>query len=228
MTRLSSYDIDKKKAGDVVKCCVEDLSKYCKDIYFLQIGEVDDSFLSWLNVNKIITKSSKNYSEGWVFDNNLSLTDLYLTVDKKYKWVLYPDMDDLLPPQILEEVDKADKLGYDVIDTPMLECLDGINRVICDFKDYVIGPHAKALKMADDITFIGTDGFAKPISKKGRKLRIYNCSYPTRHLRYMNKNLIEERKKINFYQDFFERTHKITNYNPNWRFNDYINYGFTI
>lgn len=228
MTRLSSYDIDKKKAEDVVKLCIQDLTKYCKEIYFLQIGNVNEHFLDWLNINKIITKSNKNYLEGWMFDNNLSLTDLYNTINKKYDWILYPDMDDILPKQILEEIDMADRLGYDVIDFPMLECLDGIDKVICDFENYVIGPHAKALKMADDITFLGTDGFAKPISKSGRKLKIYNSKYPCRHLRYMNKNLIEARKEIKFYQDFFEKPHKTTDFIPNWTFDEYVRYSKII
>ena len=225
MTRVSSFDIDKKKAGEIVKYTIDDLSKYCNDIYFLLIGNVDENFLSWLRINKIITISSKNYNEGWAFDNYTSLNDLYLTVNKHYDWIVYPDSDDILPPQLLEELWIAEEQKADILEIPILECINGYEEVIGDFSNYIIGPHAKALKPAPDITFLGSDGFAKPVSSQKRRLKSYHSPYPMRHLRYVTQELRDARKSINYYQEYFSIPKKTTKYNPLWTFQQYLDEG---
>ncbi len=221
MTRLSHFDIYKKKASEVVKYCIDDLSKYCQDIYFLQIGEVEDNFLSWLDINKIITKTHNDYSEGWNFKNNESLDELYKSINKVYDWILYPDTDDIFPCQVLQELDIAEEKNADIIEFPILEGVNGKDEVIGNFKNYVIGSHAKALKFSSDITFMNSPGFAKPIATSDRNLKSYHCLYPCRHLRYSTKELLATRQSINYYQSYFLDNHTTKRFNPLLKFHEY-------
>ena len=227
MTRISSYDIDKKKCADEMKYCIAELAKHCNTIHFMIIGDVDDNFLNWLDVNKIITKTQKTYGgEGWYFDWTQSMTDLLDTIDGPYDWILMPDTDDALQPNILEEVEKANADGADMLDCPVLECFGGLDKVICKFDDgYPIGPHVKAFKYAKDLTFIGSSGFSKLVSKTGRELKMYNSLYPCRHVRYSRPELVHNRKSISYWQEYFEKPHPTVTYDPTWTFRDYIKHG---
>lgn len=226
MTRISSYDIDKKKNADVMKYCIDELSKHCDDLYFLIIGDVDEDFLNWIQKNKFIAKTDRVYKgDGWIFDHYEAYDDLNRIIPLKYDWILCPDTDDALPPNIVDEIQKAEDSQSELIELPALESFNGFNNVIVDFgHDYPIGPHCKAFKQNKDISFVGSQGFGTPISSSGRALRTYHSPYPYRHIRYATKELIENRRSINYFQEYFLRHHETVEYNPNWKFSDYTNY----
>lgn len=224
--KISSYDINKKKCEEEMKICVSDTIRYCSRAYFLLIGEIKSDFLDWLEnlpIDKKITQSNKTYGgEGWNFDWTASSEDLLRSIDKKHDWIIAIDADSILPPNIIEEINKADLSGCDMLDAPVLECKENINNVICDFTNYPIWQHVFSYKWCPDLTYLGSSGFSKVLSKNGRDLKIYNSQYPVRHTRYMNERLMSARKEINYCQEFFFIPHKTEKYDPEKKWSYYL------
>ena len=68
---------------------------------------------------------------------------------------MYPDADDLLPENILELLEQADEMGAETLRFHFIECFGSIDKVIEVKEGFPIGPHFKAVKVKDNITFIG-------------------------------------------------------------------------
>jgi hypothetical protein len=217
MMRLA--EIDQTKVGkDLMKYSIEWMANKCDSIYFLKIGNIDDdimNFIQKLPQKVYITNQSIDYKTGWMFQNNESLDDLYQSIPKEYDWVIYPDADDLLPENLLELIQEADIIGEDVIRFHFIETFGDKEKIIQIKSGFPIGPHFKVIKMNDDITFRGGDGFNEPTTNSGRKLNRYETEYCMRHLRYANPSGIEERKKMNYFQEYFLQDHKLIDYKPN-------------
>jgi len=205
MVRLS--EIDQIKLGkELMKLSIKDISNKVSKLYFLQIGNIDNDILEFIKNLAIpykITISKENYSSGWTFKNNESLDDLYKTIDDDCDWVLYPDMDDLLPENINEILETANVKDSKVIRFHFIECFGSVDDVIEIKQGYPIGPHFKAVKYSSNITFHGSDGFNEP---KGPLCR-YETNFCVRHLRYANFECLQKRKEMNYFQDYFLKNH---------------------
>ena len=222
MMRLA--EIDQTKLGkDLMKLSISRLSEKVSHLYFLQIGEIDEDIISHINSlgrQVKITRSTEDYMSGWMFKNNESLHFLYKTIDRGFDWVLYPDADDLLPENILEIILEAEEAKADTIRIHFIECFGCIDKVIEVKSGFPIGPHFKAVRLRDDIGFIGSDGFNEAKSDLG--LVRLETNYCMRHLRYANPEGIEERKRMNYFQEYFLQDHKLIEYMPGKTFNYYI------
>jgi hypothetical protein len=97
MMRLA--EIDQLKLGkELMKFSINWLSEKVSKLYFLQIGEIDEHVIQYidsLNVPYKIHKTDVNYKSGWMFKNYESLDENYKMIDESFDWVLYPDADDL-------------------------------------------------------------------------------------------------------------------------------------
>jgi hypothetical protein len=221
MMRLA--EIDQRKLGkDLMKMSISMLAEKVSHIYFLQIGDIDEDVITHINslgVPVKITPASVDYLSGWMFQNNESLHDLYKTIDVDFDWVLYPDADDLLPENILEIVESANSAGADTIRMYFIECFGSIDKIIEVNEGFPIGPHFKAVRLSDNIGFIGSDGFNEARCDDG--LVRYETNYCIRHLRYANPDGIEERKKMNYFQEYFLEKHNLLDYSPRKTFDYY-------
>lgn len=221
MMRLA--EIDQTKVGkDLMKLSISDLSKNVSHLYFLKIGNIDADLLDWIYAlpNKIkITEQTTDYSSGWMFKNNESLDDLYKTIDEDFDWILYPDADDLLPEHILELCELADLEGKNTIRLHFIECFGSENDIIIIKMGYPIGPHFKAVKPLEGVTFICSDGFNEATMEGGMKR--YETNYCMRHLRYANKEGIQQRKEMNYFQPYFLENHSTKKYKPKQLVNYY-------
>jgi hypothetical protein len=221
MMRLA--EVDQLKLGkELMKLSISLLAEKVSAIYFLQIGEVDSDVIDHIISLKIpskITRSTEDYLSGWMFRNNESLDALYKTIDEDFDWVLYPDADDLLPENILEILGEADSSGADTVRMYFIECFGSIDKVIEIKTGYPIGPHFKAVKLRKDIGFIGSDGFNEARCDAG--LVRFETNYCMRHLRYANPSGIEERKRMNYFQEYFLEDHNLLDYIPGKEFNYY-------
>ena len=132
---------------------------------------------------------------------------------------MYPDADDLLPENILELLEQADEMEAETLRFHFIECFGSIDKVIEVKEGFPIGPHFKAVKVKDDITFIGSDGFNEATKIGG--LKRFETHYCMRHLRYANPDGIEERKKMNYFQSYFLENHNLIDYKPQQHFNYY-------
>lgn len=219
MMRLA--EIDQSKLGkELMKFSIHWLSQKVSKLYFLQIGEIDDDIFQYidsLDVPYKIEKSDKDYMSGWMFKNNESLDDNYKIIDESFDWVLYPDADDLLPENILELVNEAEEMGCETIRFHFIECFGSKDNIIAVTEGFPIGPHFKAVKYKEGITFVGSDGFNEA---KG-PLKRYETEYCMRHMRYADPNGIEERKRMNYFQEYFLQNHEIIPYKPTQKLNYY-------
>lgn len=219
MMRLA--EIDQLKVGKrLMKLAIQSLADTVSHIYFLQIGEIDTDIIDFIHSlgKKIkITKQTTDYNSGWQFKNNESLDDLYKTIDEEFDWILYPDADDILSENILELCEKADLEGKNTVRLYFIECFGSENDIIEIKSGYPIGPHFKAVKPFEGLTFVGSDGFNEA---KG-PLNRYETNYCMRHLRYANKEGIEQRQKMNYFQPYFLEEHKTIEYKPNQLVNYY-------
>jgi hypothetical protein len=219
MMRLA--EVDQTKVGKrLMKLSIQSLADKVSQIYFLQIGLIDNDIIEFINNLPIkikITNQTTNYNSGWVFKNNESLDDLYQTIDKNFDWILYPDADDLLPENILGLCEKADLENKNTIRLHFIECFGSENNIIEIKPGYPIGPHFKAIKPFEGLTFIGSDGFNEA---KG-PLNRYETPYCIRHLRYANIDNIKQRQKMNYFQSYFLEEHKTKEYKPNQTINYY-------
>lgn len=219
MMRLAQ--IDEAKLGfDLIHLSITEMAKWCKCIYFLQIGNISQitfDFISNLECDVVITKSETDYLSGWMFQNNESLDDLYQSIPLIYDWIIYPDADDLLPENLLELLDT----DADVIRFHFIECVGSTEQIIAVKEGFPIGPHFKAIRQKDDVTFRGGDGFNEPTTTTARKLIRYETDYCMRHLRYANPKGVEERKKMNYFQQYFLDEHELIEYKPQQTFNYY-------
>ena len=221
MMRLA--EIDESKVGkDLMKYSIQWLSDKVSALYFLQIGNISEEILDFiydLDNQILIYKTEIDYQSGWNFKNNESLDELYKLVKGDWDWVLYPDADDLLPENILELLEEGDTLGAETLRFHFIECFGSMDKVI-EVKDgFPIGPHFKAVKVREDITFIGSDGFNEATKVGG--LNRFETNYCMRHLRYANPNGIEQRKKMNYFQPYFLENHNLIDYTPQQQFNYY-------
>lgn len=221
MMRLA--EIDETKVGkDLMKYSIKWLSDKVDALYFLQIGKISGDVLDFIyNLDNqiVISETQIDYQTGWGFKNNESLDELYRLVKGDWDWVLYPDADDLLPENILDLLEEADTMGAETLRFHFIECFGSIDKVI-EVKDgFPIGPHFKAVKVKDDITFIGSDGFNEATKVGG--LKRFETDYCMRHLRYANPNGIEERKRMNYFQEYFLQNHNLIDYKPQQHFNYY-------
>jgi hypothetical protein len=221
MMRLA--EIDQSKLGkDLMKYSISLLSEKVSKLYFLQIGNVDYDIVNYidsLGVPYTIKKSEKDYMSGWMFKNNESLEENYKMIDESFDWVLYPDADDLLPEKILDILKEADEVGAETIRFYFIECFGSKDNVIGVKEGYPIGPHFKAVKWRKDIGFTGSDGFNEGYHPNG--LKRFETEWCMRHLRYANPEGIEERKKMNYFQEYFLENHELIPYQPNQKFNYY-------
>lgn len=219
MMRLA--EVDQLKVGkDNVELSIKDLASKVDKLYFLEIGDVPDSvkeFIKSLEKPYLITKAVKDYKSGWTFDNNTSLDDLYKTIDEDFDWVLYPDADDILPENTLDLLTEADNNGCNVVRFHFIECFGAIDKVIEVKQGFPIGPHFKALKHDKSVTFVGSDGFNEPAGNHKR----FETPYCMRHLRYANLDGIEQRKKMNYFQEYFLNNHNTIDYKPMQKFQYY-------
>lgn len=219
MMRLA--EIDQSKLGkELMKYSFQWLSEKVSKIYFLQIGHIDDDILQFIYRLKVpieIKVSETDYGSGWVFKNNESLNDNYKMIKGEWDWVLYPDADDLLPENILELLKEGDEMGAETLRFHFIECFGSIDNVIAVKEGFPIGPHFKAVKWRNDIEFIGSDGF----NEARGPLKRYETQYCMRHLRYANPEGIEERKRMNYFQDYFLQNHELIPYKPNQTINYY-------
>jgi hypothetical protein len=217
MMRLA--EIDQTKVGkDLMMYSIEWMASKCDVIYFLKIGKIDTDvmdFIQQLPQEVHFTNQSVDYSTGWMFQNNESLDDLYKSIPNEYDWVIYPDADDLLPENLLELIEEADAVGADVIRFHFIETFGDKEKIIQIKPGFPIGPHFKAIRMNEDVTFRGGDGFNEPTTNSGRVLKRYETEYCMRHLRYAYPNGIEERKRMNYFQEYFLQDHKLIDYKPN-------------
>jgi hypothetical protein len=217
MMRLA--EIDQTKVGkDLMMYSIEWMASKCDSIYFLKIGKIDTDvmdFIQQLPQQVHITNQSVDYSTGWMFQNNESLDDLYKSIPNEYDWVIYPDADDLLPENLLELIEEAEAVEADVIRFHFIETFGDKEKIIQIKPGFPIGPHFKAIRMRDDVTFRGGDGFNEPTTNSDRVLKRYETEYCMRHLRYANPNGIEERKRMNYFQEYFLQDHKLIDYKPN-------------
>jgi len=222
MMRLA--EIDQTKLGkDLMKFSISELADKVSHLYFLQIGNIDQDVIEHINSlgkEVKIAPAPADYSTGWMFQNNESLDDLYKTIDTEFDWVLYPDADDILPENILELLSEADVRGAETVRLHFIECLGSELDVIEVKPGYPIGPHFKAVKHREDITFIGSDGFNEATSPNG--LIRYETNFCMRHLRYANPEGIKKRKEMNYIQDYFLQDHKTIPYQPNKTFDYYL------
>lgn len=221
MMRLA--EIDESKVGkDLMKYSIKWLSDKVDALYFLQIGKISGDVLDFIyNLDNqiVISETQIDYQTGWGFKNNESLDELYRLVKGNWDWVLYPDADDLLPENILDLLQQADEMEAETLRFHFIECLGSVDKVI-EVKDgFPIGPHFKAVKVKDDITFIGSDGFNEATKVGG--LKRFETDYCMRHLRYANPNGIEERKRMNYFQEYFLQNHNLIDYKPEQHFNYY-------
>jgi hypothetical protein len=221
MMRLS--EIDESKVGkDLMKYSIKWLSDKVDALYFLQIGNISKDVLEFIyNLDNqiVISETQTDYQTGWGFKNNESLDELYKLVKGDWDWVLYPDADDLLPENILDLLQQADEMGAETLRFNFIECFGSIDKII-EVKDgFPIGPHFKAVKVKSYITFIGSDGFNEATKVGG--LKRFETNYCMRHLRYANPNGIEERKKMNYFQEYFLQNHNLIDYKPQQHFNYY-------
>jgi hypothetical protein len=221
MMRLA--EIDESKVGkDLMKYSIKWLSDKVDALYFLQIGKISGDVLDFIyNLDNqiVISETQTDYQSGWMFKNNESLDELYRLIKGDWDWVLYPDADDLLPENILDLLKEADSIGAETLRFHFIECFGSIDKVI-EVKDgFPIGPHFKAVKVKGDITFIGSDGFNE--AKKVGGLKRFETNYCMRHLRYANPNGIEERKRMNYFQEYFLQNHNLIDYKPEQHFNYY-------
>jgi len=221
MMRLS--EIDESKVGkDLMKYSIKWLSDKVDALYFLQIGNISEDVLQFIyNLDNqiVISETQIDYQTGWGFKNNESLDELYKLVKGDWDWVLYPDADDLLPENILDLLQQADKIGAETLRFHFIECFGSIDKIIEVKEGFPIGPHFKAVKVRDDITFVGSDGFNEATKVDG--LKRFETHYCMRHLRYANPNGIEERKRMNYFQSYFLENHNLIDYKPQQHFNYY-------
>jgi hypothetical protein len=212
MMRLA--EIDQTKVGkELMKLSISDLSNKVSNLYFLKIGNIDKDIIDFIYAlpNKIkITEQPNEYGSGWMFRNNESLHDLYKTIDEDFDWILYPDADDILPEHILELCESADLEGKNTIRLHFIECFGSENDIIVIKPGYPIGPHFKAVKQLEGVTFVGSDGFNEATMEGGMKR--YETNYCMRHLRYANKDGIEQRKQMNYFQPYFLEGHLTKKY----------------
>ena len=224
MMRLA--EIDQHKLGkDLMRMSISMLAEKVSHLYFLQIGNIDEDVMSHINSLEIpvkITPSGVDYLSGWMFRNNESLHDLYKTIDGDFDWILYPDADDLLPENILDIVDAANSAGADTIRMYFIECFGSSDKIIEVNEGFPIGPHFKAVRLREDIGFMGSDGFNEARCDNG--LIRYETNYCIRHLRYANPDGIEERKKMNYFQEYFLMDHDLLDYSPDKTFDHYRGY----
>ena len=222
MVRLA--EIDQKKLGkDLMKLSISKLADMVSHLYFLEIGNVDSDVIDFINsLGKEIkiTKAINDYMSGWMFKNNESLDDLYKTIDGDFDWILYPDADDILPEHTLELLEEADSIGAEKVRFYFIECFGSANDVIEVKSGYPIGPHFKAVKLKNDITFVGSHGFNEPIAN--REMKKLETEYCMRHLRYANIAGIEERKRMNYFQEYFLQNHNTIAYSPKQTFKYYM------
>jgi hypothetical protein len=219
MMRLA--EIDETKLGfDLIHFAIKEMCKYCESVYFLQMGNISQitlDFISTLGIDFTIFQTDVDYRSGWGFLNTESLDELYKKIPNKYDWIIYPDADDILPENLLEILDE----DSDVIRLRFIECFNGINNIIIIGDDFPIGPHYKAVRQNDDITFIGSHGFNEPITTSGRNLIRKESDYCMRHTRYARKESIEARRNMNYFQDFFLIDHDVIEYKPNQKIEYY-------
>jgi hypothetical protein len=110
-------------------------------------------------------------------------------------------------------------MGAETLRFNFIECFGSIDKII-EVKDgFPIGPHFKAVKVKSYITFIGSDGFNEATKVGG--LKRFETNYCMRHLRYANPNGIEERKRMNYFQEYFLQDHNLIDYKPKQHFNYY-------
>lgn len=221
MVRLA--EIDQTKLGkDLMKLSISKLADMTSHLYFLEIGNVDIDIIDFINSlgkQVKITKATNDYMSGWMFKNYESLEDLYKTIDDEFDWVLYPDADDILPENTLELLKEADSIGAEKVRFYFIECFGSSESIIEIKPGYPIGPHFKAVKLKSDITFIDSHGFNEP--NANREMKKLETDYCMRHLRYASPNNIEERKRMNYFEDYFLQNHNTIPYSPNQVFNYY-------
>jgi hypothetical protein len=201
MMRLA--EIDQQKVGkELMKLSIGDLANKVSKLYFLQIGNIDQDILDFINLLPTpskITPATTEYDSGWIFKNNESLDDLYKTIDEQFDWVLYPDADDILPQNIAELIEEADAKNAQVLRVYFIECFGSVEDIIEVTSGYPIGPHFKAVKYNPHITFVGSDGFNEP---KGPLVR-HETDACVRHLRYASAEGVQKRKDMNYFQEYF-------------------------
>jgi hypothetical protein len=117
----------------------------------------------------------------------------------------------------LELINQAEEMRCETIRFHFIECFGSKDNIIAVTEGYPIGPHFKAVKWREDIGFIGSDGFNEA---KG-PLKRYETDYCMRHTRYANLNGIEERKRMNYFQEYFLQNYEIIPYKPNQKINYY-------
>ena len=219
MMRLAEID-QTKVSKRLMKLAIQSLADTVSHLYFLQIGEIDTDIIDFINSlgKKVkITKQTTDYGSGWQFKNNESLDDLFKTIDEEFDWVLYPDADDILSENILELCKNADLEGKNTIRLYFIECFGSENDILEIKEGYPIGPHFKAVKPFEGLTFVGSDGFNEA---KG-PLERYETPYCMRHMRYANKEGIQQRKDMNYFQPYFLEEHNTKEYKPNQSVNYY-------
>ena len=111
----------------------------------------------------------------------------------------------------------ADLEGKNTIRLYFIECFGSENDILEIKEGYPIGPHFKAVKPFEGLTFVGSDGFNEA---KG-PLERYETPYCMRHMRYANKEGIQQRKDMNYFQPYFLEEHNTKEYKPNQSVNYY-------
>jgi len=124
---------------------------------------------------------------------------MFRAVDRPIDWILYPDADELLPPQVLSQLDIADATGKIYVEFPIVETR-GITKVVKDFGlEYMIWYwHCHAVRFDRGVKFENSEGFCKPgsfakLEKEAGQSLLYRSVYPMRHLRYDTVGLQQAR-----------------------------------
>jgi hypothetical protein len=223
MQRLSQ--VDEHKIGlDLIKYSINHISQFCSHLYFLQIGDINEETLSHIeSLGKPykIVRTQVDYGRGWNFKNNESLDEMYRLIDdEQFDWVVYPDMDNLLPANMIELLEQADEIAAETVRLHIIECFGGVDEIIEVKPGFPIGPHFIAVKHAKDITFVGSDGFCEA-RKLDRKLVRHETPYCARHMRYVGASQIENRKSMNYFQEYFLQDHATIKYLENQKIDYY-------
>jgi len=226
MQRLASIDCE-KTGVDVINLSISSLADKVSHLYFLQMDDIHSDIMNHIqSINKPfkITKANRTYGSGWGFYNNESLDDLYKSVnDEEFDWILYPDTDDLLPKNIIDILKEADDISAETIHFCYIECFGAVDQIIEVAKGFPIGPHHKAVKHREDITFMLSPGFNRAICN-GKSLKGYETNYCMRHMRYVTSKGLEKRKSMNYIDQYFLQPHQTIPFKEGERFNYYARY----
>lgn len=192
---------------------------FCDHMLFLMNRVYDRSILRLISRCPRWTLREHPSSPGW--NNNDGLHAGYHWANElNPTWVLFPDMDELLPYNHLAEIlATAESVGQPAVSFPFLNAWETPERIVSP-KLNRTGSHCKAVRGGDiGLRPPGPAGFCVPDGYWGR---IYESPYPLRHLHQMTAEIRAARLRIKNHQEPWAKdTPPTVSYQDNWTMKDY-------